>query len=81
MGHCGESTLDFYLTSLLAIDVATGWTELQAVWGKGQQRVGVPLVPVDPLETADPAELKKEGASWHETRMRQNVEALAKALK
>ena len=40
LAHCGESTRDFYLTSLLAIDVATGWTELQAVWGKGQSRVG-----------------------------------------
>jgi len=40
VGHCGESTVDFYLTSLLAIDVATGWTEFQAVWGKTQQRVG-----------------------------------------
>jgi transposase InsO family protein len=43
VGHCGDTTLDFYLTSLLAIDVATGWTELQAVWGKGQQRVGSAL--------------------------------------
>lgn len=43
VGHCGESTIDFYLTSLLAIDVATGWTELQAVWGKGQHRVGSAL--------------------------------------
>lgn len=40
VGHCGESTLDFYLTSLLTIDVATGWTELHAVWGKTQERVG-----------------------------------------
>lgn len=40
LAHCGESTLGFYLTSLLAIDVATGWTELQAVWGKGHKRVG-----------------------------------------
>jgi len=40
LAHCGESTYGFYLTSLLAIDVATGWTELQAVWGKGQKRVG-----------------------------------------
>jgi transposase InsO family protein len=39
LAHCGESTYGFYLTSLLAIDVATGWTELQAVWGKGHQRV------------------------------------------
>jgi hypothetical protein len=40
LAHCGESTHGFYLTSLLAIDVATGWTELQAVWGKGYKRVG-----------------------------------------
>ena len=43
VGHCGETTAGFYLTSLLAIDVATGWTELLAVWGKGQQRVGSAL--------------------------------------
>jgi hypothetical protein len=40
LAHCGESGHDFFLTSLLAIDVATGWTELQAVWGKGHERVG-----------------------------------------
>ena len=38
--HCGESTEGFYLTTLCAIDVATGWTELQPVWGHGKQRVG-----------------------------------------
>ncbi len=38
--HCGESTDGFYLTTLTAVDVATGWTELQAVWGMGKQRVG-----------------------------------------
>jgi hypothetical protein len=38
--HCGESTEGFYLTTLCAVDVATGWTELQPVWGHGQQRVG-----------------------------------------
>ncbi len=38
--HCGESTEGFYLTTLCAVDVATGWTELQAVWGHGKQRVG-----------------------------------------
>src|SRR5579885_2381794 len=37
---CWDSSHDFFLTSLLAIDVATGWTELQAVWGKGHERVG-----------------------------------------
>ena len=40
VAHCGESTEGFYLTTLCAVDVATGWTECIGVWGKGQQRVG-----------------------------------------
>jgi hypothetical protein len=40
VGHCGETVEGFFLTSLIAVDVATGWTECQAVWGKGYQRVG-----------------------------------------
>lgn len=40
MLHCGESLEGFYLTPLLAVDVATTWTELEAVWGLGHQRVG-----------------------------------------
>jgi ABC-type Zn uptake system ZnuABC Zn-binding protein ZnuA len=43
--------------------------------------VKVPLVPVDPMETADPADLGKEGAGWYEARMRENLKALAGALK
>jgi hypothetical protein len=38
--HCGESTGGFYLTTLLAVDVATTWTELEIVWGLGHRRVG-----------------------------------------
>ena len=38
--HCGESLEDFFLTTLCTLDVATAWTELQPVWGMGQQRVG-----------------------------------------
>jgi hypothetical protein len=38
--HCGESTAGFYLATLLAVDVATTWTELEIVWGLGQARVG-----------------------------------------
>ena len=43
LAHCGASGHEFFLTSLLAIDVATGWTELQAVWGKGHHRVGAAM--------------------------------------
>ena len=38
--HCGDSTEGFFLTTLTAVDVASGWTELQPVWGLGKQRVG-----------------------------------------
>ena len=40
VAHCGESTEGFYLTTLTGVDIATGWVECQAVWGKGQDRVG-----------------------------------------
>jgi hypothetical protein len=40
VAHCGESTEGFYLTTLCAVDVATGWSECIGVWGKGQHRVG-----------------------------------------
>ena len=39
MAHCGESVEGFYLNTLCAVDVASGWTECVPVWGKGQQRV------------------------------------------
>ena len=37
--HCGESTAGFYLATLVAVDVATSWTELQALWGLHYHRV------------------------------------------
>ena len=37
--HCGETTEGFYLTTLCVIDVATGWTELQPVWGLRETEV------------------------------------------
>jgi len=39
VAHCGESTEGFYLNTLCAVDVASGWTECLPVWGKGGQRV------------------------------------------
>ncbi len=58
VAHCGSSTQGFFLATLCAVDVATTWVELEAVWGKGQKRVGsgihrvrarlpVPLVGLD----------------------------------
>ncbi len=40
VAHCGDNVDGFYLTTLSTVDVATGWCEPVAVWGKGQERVG-----------------------------------------
>ena len=37
--HCGESTAGFYLSTLVSVDVATGWVELEPVWGMSQVHV------------------------------------------
>jgi len=58
VAHCGDSTRGFYLCTLCAVDIPTAWIELEAVWGKHQERVGsavhrvrerlpVPLVGLD----------------------------------
>ncbi|MFC1904539.1 transposase family protein, partial [Chloroflexota bacterium] len=39
VAHCGDNVGGFYLNTLCAVDVASGWTECLAVWGKGQERV------------------------------------------
>jgi hypothetical protein len=39
VAHCGESNEGFYLNTLCAVDVFSGWTECLPVWGKGQTRV------------------------------------------
>jgi len=40
VSHCGESGEGFFLTTLCAVDVSSGWSECVGVWGKGQVRVG-----------------------------------------
>jgi len=39
VAHCGESGEGFFLNTLCAVDVSTGWTECLPVWGKWQVRV------------------------------------------
>jgi hypothetical protein len=43
VAHCGPSGDGFFLYTLCAVDVATGWVELQPVWGKGHYRVKAAL--------------------------------------
>lgn len=40
VAHCGESLAGFFLYSLVAVDVATSWTECRPVWGRTYKRVG-----------------------------------------
>jgi hypothetical protein len=39
VAHCGESVDGFYLNTICAVDVWSGWTECLPVWGKWQERV------------------------------------------
>lgn len=50
--HCGESTAGVYLVTLVGVDVATSWTELEAVWGLGKHRVGTGVYPAAPARPA-----------------------------
>ena len=44
--HCGEATAGLYCATLVVVDVATTWTELQALWGLHQQRVTGGIQPI-----------------------------------
>jgi len=39
VAHCGETVAGFYLNTLSAVDVASGWLECAPVWGKSQIKV------------------------------------------
>ena len=39
VAHCGDSADGFYLNTLCAVDVWSGWTECLPVWGKWQEKV------------------------------------------
>lgn len=40
VAHCGETSEGFSLTTLTAVDIVSGWTECQGVWGKNYHEVG-----------------------------------------
>jgi hypothetical protein len=39
VAHCGSSTAGMFAYTIDCVDIATGWTEQRAVWGKGQTGV------------------------------------------
>jgi ABC-type Zn uptake system ZnuABC Zn-binding protein ZnuA len=54
---------------------------LQTALKGGKPPMDVPLIRIDPLETAEAKELETEKADWYLVRMRKNVESLDKVLK
>lgn len=39
VAHCGTSVAGMFVYTLNCVDIATSWTELRAVWGKGEKGV------------------------------------------
>jgi len=39
VAHCGDTTAGIYVNTVNFVDIATGWTEQRAVWGKGETGV------------------------------------------
>jgi hypothetical protein len=39
VAHCGDSVSGMYVNTIDFVDIATGWTEQRAVWGKGEKGV------------------------------------------
>jgi hypothetical protein len=39
VAHCGDTIAGIYVSTLDLVDIATGWTEQRAVWGKGERGV------------------------------------------
>src|SRR5512136_3109342 len=39
IAHCGESLLGQFFYTIDTVDIATGWTEQRAVWGKGETEI------------------------------------------
>ncbi|OPY72887.1 MAG: hypothetical protein A4E64_02768 [Syntrophorhabdus sp. PtaU1.Bin058] len=39
VAHCGQSTSGIFAFTIDLVDIATGWTEQRAVWGKGETAV------------------------------------------
>ncbi len=51
VAHCGTSTAGMFVYTVNIIDIATGWTEQRATWGKGEQGV---LAAIASIEAALP---------------------------
>ena len=51
VAHCGDSLIGMFAYTVDFVDIATGWTEQRAVWGKGEHGV---LEQIDDVEKSIP---------------------------
>jgi len=69
VAHCGSSVAGMFVYSLNCVDIASGWTEQRAVWGKGERGV---LEAIKDIEKNIPFPIKgfdcdngSEFLNWH----------------
>lgn len=69
VAHCGGSISGMFVYTLNTVDIATGWTEARAIWGKGQKTA---FEAIRSIESAYPFKLKGfdsdnggEFINWH----------------
>ena len=55
VAHCGDTIAGIYVNTVNFVDIATGWTEQRAVWGKGESGV---LEQIKDVETRLPFPLR-----------------------
>lgn len=55
VAHCGTSMAGMFAFTIDCVDIATGWTEQRAVWGKGETEV---LEQIKDIETSLPFPLR-----------------------
>jgi hypothetical protein len=55
VAHCGNSMAGMFAFTIDCVDIATGWTEQRAVWGKGETDV---LKQIEDIEKTLPFDLK-----------------------
>lgn len=69
VAHCGTTTAGTYVNTVNCVDIATGWTEQRAVWGKGEHGT---LEAIKDIEKTLPFPIKgfdcdngSEFLNWH----------------
>ena len=55
VAHCGDSMMGMFAFTVDCVDIATGWTEQRAVWGKGERGV---MEQLNDIETMLPFPLR-----------------------